>query len=86
MSWETISFVNRSKNRKLILFKLTKPTTPTILAKEMNLHRSVVSRSLIDLQKRGLIICLNPQSKKERYYKVTKKGGEIRRKVEKFCF
>ncbi len=82
MSWETISFVNRSKNRKLILFKLAKPTTPTVLAKELNLHRSVVSRALLGLEKEGLVVCLNPQSKKERYYKLTRKGQEIRRKVE----
>ena len=83
MSWETISFINRSKNRKLILFKLIKPTTPTVLSKELNLHRSVVSRALLALEKEGLVMCLNPQSKKERYYKVTKKGVEIRKKVER---
>ncbi len=83
MSWELISFVNSSKNRKLILLKLEKPTTPTILAKELNLHRSVVSRSLIDLEKRKLVSCLNPESKKERYYKVTRKGEDIRKQLRK---
>jgi len=83
MSWETISFVNRSKNRKLIIFKLVKPTTPTVLAKELNLHRSVVSRSLLDLEKKGLVECLNPESKKERYYQITRKGKEIKKKIEK---
>lgn len=83
MSWETISFINRSKNRKLILFKLTKPITPTALAKELKIHRSVVSRALLDLQREGLVECLNPKSKKERYYRVTRKGEEIRRKIEK---
>jgi len=81
MSWEMISFINRSKNRKTILFKLVKPTTPTALSKELKLHRSVVSRSLINLGKEGLVVCLNPQSKKERYYKITRKGVYIKRKV-----
>lgn len=79
-----ISFINRSKNRKLILFRLSKPITPTVLARELNLHRSVVSRSLLDLEKQKLVVCLNPQSKKERYYELTKKGIEIRKKVSKF--
>ncbi len=83
MVWKTISFINRSKNRKLILFKLAKPTTPTVLAKELNLHRSVISRSLIDLEKKGLVVCLNPQSKKERYYKITEKGLRIKKQIEK---
>jgi len=83
MSWETISFVNRSKNRKLILFKIVKPITPTALSKELNLHRSVISRSLLDLEKQGIVSCLNPESKKERYYKVTKKGEELKRKIQK---
>lgn len=84
MSWEMISFINRSKNRKLILFRLSKPTTPTVLARELNLHRSVVSRSLLDLEKRKLVACLNPQSKKERYYNLTKSGKMFRKKVSNF--
>lgn len=83
MSWETISFVNRSKNRKLILFKISKPTTPTTLSKELNLHRSVTSRALLDLEEKGLVTCLNPESKKERYYQVTKKGQEMKRRIER---
>jgi predicted transcriptional regulator len=82
MLWEQISFINRSKNRKTILFKLTKPTTPTVLSKELSLHRSVVSRSLLDLEKEGFVICLN-LAKKERYYQITKKDEELRKKVEK---
>lgn len=82
MQWETISFINRSKNRKLVLFKLTKPTTPTVLAKEMQLHRSVISRALLDLEKEGLVVCLNPESKKERYYKLTKKGEGIKKEID----
>jgi DNA-binding MarR family transcriptional regulator len=83
MLWESISFINRSKNRKIILFKLVRPTTPTVLSKELGLHRSVVSRSLLALEKQGLATCLNPESKKERYYRITKKGEEIKRKIER---
>ena len=83
MQWELVSFVNSSKNRRLILFKMEKPVTPTVLAKELNIHRSVVSRSLLALEKKGLVTCLNPESKKERYYKVTKKGLEIKKQAEK---
>ena len=83
MSWELISFVNSSKNRKLILFKLDKPITPTSLAKMVSLHRSVISRSLLGLGKKGLVKCLNPESKKERYYKITNRGLEVRKQIEK---
>ncbi len=81
MLWETVSFVNRSKNRKLILQKLSKPTTPTALAKELGLHRSVVSRALLSMEKEGLVVCLNPQSKKERYYNLAKRGKLISKKI-----
>lgn len=83
MQWDLVSFINRSKNRKVILLHIKKPSTPTILAKELNLYRSVISRSLLALEKKGLVKCLNPEDKKQRYYKLTRKGEELRKSIEK---
>jgi predicted transcriptional regulator len=81
--WETISFVNRSRIRKLVLYSLAKPDTPPKIAKRLDLNRPVVSNALLSLTNKGLVVCLNPASRKERYYQVTKKGETIKKDIEK---
>jgi len=65
------------------MLNLSKPSTPTELSKKLNIHRSVASRSLIDLEKFSLAQCLNPHSKKQRYYELSKKGIMIRKYIQK---
>ena len=75
--WDDISFISRSKNRANLLKALKEPKTPTQLSKELSLNIGYISNLIIDLLKRKLIICLTPNEKRYRLYKVSKKGGNI---------
>lgn len=83
MSWKDVSYVIASKTRKQILLKVATPKTPTILAKEIGLNLANVSRSLAELEKKGLIVCLTPKQKVGRLYSLTKKGKDVAVKMEK---
>ena len=74
MSWEEISFVVASKTRKLIILKLDTPRTPTILAKVLSVNLANISRSLSELEEKGMVICLTPEQRMGKIYSLTKKG------------
>lgn len=78
--WSSIASIS-GKNKKVILLELNSPATPTLLAKRLKLHRSVVSRALIFMDTRGLVKCLNPADKVNRYYTRTALGNTICRKL-----
>ena len=42
--------------------------TATDISKELGKHRSAISRVLIDMQKEGLIKCVNPEDSNFRHY------------------
>ena len=84
--WNIISFVVRSKHRKKILELLTAPKTPTKLKTETELHFNAVSRVILELEKKGLIKCLNPTQKLSRFYQITNKGKEILVKLNKLSY
>ena len=75
-------FFARSKLR-LEVFKALgkKPQIASFLAQKIGKHREVISRIFLDLQQQDLAICKNPQSPSFRYYKITKKGEEVLRKL-----
>ena len=66
--FKTFLFFKKGKIRKQVLDSLNTPKTATEVAKELSLHRSSVSRVLIELEKKGLIKCLNPEDKSFRHY------------------
>jgi len=71
-------FFARSKLRFEVLKKLReKPQIASFLSHDLNKHREVISRILLDLQKEGLAKCTNPEAPSFRYYKITKKGKEV---------
>ena len=61
-----------------------KPQIATFLAKKLNKHREVISRVFLDLQKRDLAVCTNPKAPSFRYYKITEKGKEALKKIDRF--
>ena len=67
-------FLKKGKLRKNVLEILREPKTATELAKELNKHRSSISRILLTLEKEGLVECINPEDDKFRHYQLTKKG------------
>ena len=61
-------FLKKGELRKEVWTKLDKPQTATDLAKELNKHRSSISRVLLDMEKEGLIKCINSEDKSFRHY------------------
>ena len=82
--FDDISFVVRAKNRKAVFEALTTPKTPTQLTNELKINIGFVSNILIELKNRKLIECLSPNEKRHRFYKITKKGKGILKKLKEF--
>lgn len=76
-----IAFLARSKVKIKILELLNKPKTATRLAKELNVHRSSVSRILLILEEKGFVKCANPKDAMNRYYIITDKAKRILKKL-----
>lgn len=75
-------FLARSKLRITVLRELeSKQQIASFLAKKMRKHREVISRVFLDLRKRGLAVCTNPEAPSFRYYKITKKGKQVLNEV-----
>ena len=81
--YDLISYIVRGKVRLSILNVLDKPMTPTKIAEQLKNHRSTISRSLIDMEKRGFVKCLTPKEKTGRLYLITKKGKSILKNIRK---
>ena len=72
------SFVKSSKHRTKILEMLKSAIMmPSEIKKQDNLSYTHLSRYLNSLKAKGLIICLNEQSKKGRFYKITPEGEKV---------
>ena len=75
---EKVSFVRLSKHRTKILEILkNRIMTPSEIKKQNNLSYTHLSRYLNSLKDKELIVCLNEQSKKGRYYKITPQGEKV---------
>ncbi len=81
--YDLISYMVRGKVRLSILEVLDRPMTPTQLAHKLKNHRSTMSRTLLEMKKKGLVKCLTPKEKTGRLYVLTKKGKGVLRKVKK---
>ena len=77
INWDDISFIVRGKHRKIILKLLNNPKTPTQIKNETKLHFNTVSRTLIELEKKGVVKCLTPHQKLARFYQITDKGKKL---------
>jgi len=61
-------FLKKGKLRQEVWDKLDKAKTASDIAKEIEKHRSAISRVLLDMQKEGLIKCINPEDASFRHY------------------
>jgi len=78
IEWETISFVMASKIRLQVLISLKKGVkTPKMLSTDLNSYLSHVSRALKQLSERGLVECLTPDVRKNKFYGITEEGKQI---------
>jgi len=75
--YNLVSFVTRGSVRRKVLKGLLKPNTPTELAKTIGVARSAVSRTIQALEKVGLVECLTPDEKMDRYYRISETGKKV---------
>jgi DNA-binding MarR family transcriptional regulator len=82
--WELLSKVSASSYRVKVLEQLSKsPKTPKQLSKLTNIKMSHISRTLKELEKLGLIKCLTPEIRKNKFYSLTNSGSKLLREIEK---
>ncbi len=82
--YRLISFIRRSRIKgKILKLLLFEPMTPMDIKKSLNTHRESVSRALLDMEKRDLVKCVNPEEHNFRYYAITDKGKEVMGLLEK---
>ncbi len=75
-----VSFVLRSTLAAKLLNALadnSDPLTPTQMAKRAYMDKSNVSTKLMELKRRKLVECINPNDRKWRFYKLTDYGKDI---------
>lgn len=65
------------------MMALDKPKIPTEIKKEAQMSLTNVSKILRAFKKKGLVICLTPDSKTGKIYELTNKGKGIREKMTK---
>ena len=81
--YKLVSFVSRGKIRRKALSNLDNPLTPTQLSEKIKTHRSTTSRTLLELEEKGLVKCITPNEKMGRFYEITKQGKRIIEKINK---
>ena len=81
--WEIIGYIHASLYRQKVLKNLLESEkTPRQLEKDTGLRMAHISRALKELEKLGLVKCLNPKAIRSRFYIITKLGEEILKKVK----
>lgn len=75
--FDLVSFVGRGRTRRQVLKALTKPSSPTDLAKQLDNDRSTISRVVLELTEKGLVECLTPNERMGRYYRITETGKKV---------
>ncbi len=78
-----VYFLARGRLKVEVLKLLNQPKTSTQIAKLLKRHRSAISRIFLDLEKKGLIKCLNPEDNMSRFYQITGKGNKVIKLYEK---
>lgn len=78
-----ISLLARSEKRVNVLKSLEKEDKiPSKISKDINDNSNHVSKYLKTLKEAGLVICLNEQDKRYRFYRITDKGKYYLKKIQ----
>lgn len=84
MAWSDVSYLLRSPVSKRILEAIeNEPLAPFEISKRTNTARSNISSKLIELKKKELVKCINPEARKWRFYEITEQGKELLKEVRK---
>ncbi len=82
MDWDLISFITSSKLRfKILTILLNSNYTPSELAHTLSEARSHVSSTLKMLESQGLVKCLTPDRRRNKFFQITKKGERILKQI-----
>ena len=81
MNLEKYSFVMAGELRQKIVKLLDEPKTPTQLKDAISTQDSSIARTLRELSKEKIVVCLFPRKKKGKLYQLTKEGNQIRSKI-----
>lgn len=65
------------RERALIVLNENEVMTPKYIAKNCNVLANHISLTLKQLKIRGLVVCINPEVRKGRLYKITPLGRDV---------
>lgn len=75
---ESVAYVRASKHRKnIIKFLSYELRTPKEIGVALDVRTNHISNLLADLKKHDLVVCVTPNVRKGRLYKLTKKGNKV---------
>ena len=78
-----VTFIKRAKNRRTLLALLSdNEKTQAELHHKSKMYRTHVRRTLLELQKKKLVKCLNPKDRIYKLYTLTNLGRDILRNIE----
>ena len=81
---DLVGYVSCSEYRvKTLDYLSEKSTTPTNIAKGVDILPNHISKVLKELSLKGLIQCLNPEARKGRIYEITEVGRKVNKDVKK---
>ncbi|MCZ7383930.1 MAG: winged helix-turn-helix domain-containing protein [Candidatus Methanoperedens sp.] len=81
--WDLISFVKSSDKRLRILSMLKNSvSTPSDISLKLSIPISHVSSTLSELMENKIVICLTPERRKTKLYKITEKGVKVLSKID----
>jgi len=86
MLWKRVSLILGSPLSRKILETLDssdKPLAPLQISKKADIARSNVSTKLGALMKENLVVCINPDARKWRFYEITKEGKAALNEIKK---
>jgi predicted transcriptional regulator len=81
--WDLISFVKSSDKRLRILSMLKNSVfTPSDISTNLSIPISHVSSTLSELMENKIVICLTPERRKTKLFKITDKGLKVLSKID----
>ena len=79
---DVVEYVRRSKYRQEILKSIAKDAKiPSQISRDTGILQNHISFILNQLKKEDLIVCINPEVKKGRVYRLTDYGEDIIKKI-----
>lgn len=80
MDWRKYAWVRRGKRRQLTLELFNKAVAPLTINdvhKKTRIAISQASETVVELEKAGLLECLNPEDKIGKLYRISQEGKEV---------